>query len=407
MMAWLLMLGTLCQWPAADDGNSIPWSFEKNNQVQGAHWVSGAFGHPFDFTGLAKYKHCMMSGCFDGDEWYKYNEHVWNEWCEANAATSLVLRSGFCNNEFDELQMFNSPGCSVGTDGLLAGHLRCCDGMNLFQCNSGNIYGGAATTIQSSMDFSFCPLRIGRATTGCDGVNLFQCNAGNVNQWDSLQRIIFRDKPWCFDQCNSGHIDSNNYFQSNSGNFDKMSLGTQCTTFYGRFVQGTFQSIGFTGARGYCRPQLAEVRQRVVADFGFDGNCNMVSDDGATEIQYNIFSNVSAGEIFDNGELVAVLGTGIFEMICRLSASGWYWMNMVLNSGDVYWVASDHGGLYNYSSCVSGLACMEEHEPLELERWYAAEIGEKEVQKELNQGSTTADGCGAAMWSAQCTSHGR
>ena len=67
-----------------------------------------------------------------------------------------------------------------------------------------------------------------------------------------------------------------------------------------------------------------------MAEFGLDGNCNMVSDDGATEIQYNVVSNVSAGEIFDNGELVAVLDTGIFEMICRLSASGWYWMNMVL-----------------------------------------------------------------------------
>ena len=143
-------------------------------------------------------------------------------------------------------------------------------------------------------------------------------------------RDNFQDKPWCFDQCNSGHIYSNDYFQSNSGNFDKMSLGTQCTALYGRFVQVTFQSIGFTGTYGHCRPQLAEVRGQVVAEFGLDGNCNMVSDDGATEIQYNVVSNVSAGEIFDNGELVAVLDTGIFEMICRLSASGWYWMNMVL-----------------------------------------------------------------------------
>ena len=279
-MAWLLvLLCTLCQWPAAND-NSRPW-IEKDN-LQGAQLMFSARSHPCDFVGLAKYKFCMMSGCFDEYERYRYNEHVWNEWCEPNAATSLVLRSGFCDDEFDELQMFHGPGCSVGTDGLPAGHLRCCDGMNLFQCKSGNIYGGAATTIQSSMDFSFCPLRIGRATTECDGANLFQGNAGNVNQWDNLQGIIFRDKPWCFDQCNSGHIYSNDYFQSNSGNFDKMSLGTQCTALYGRFVQVTFQSIGFTGTYGHCRPQLAEVRGQVVAEFGLDGNCNMVSDDGAT-----------------------------------------------------------------------------------------------------------------------------
>ena len=81
----------------------------------------------------------------------------------------LCLEVGFATTSLTSCRCFNGPGCSVGTDGLPAGHLRCCDGMNLFQCKSGNIYGGAATTIQSSMDFSFCPLRIGRATTECDG----------------------------------------------------------------------------------------------------------------------------------------------------------------------------------------------------------------------------------------------
>ena len=146
-----------------------------------------------------------------------------------------------------------------------------------------------------------------------------------------FEGIIFRDNPWCFDQCNSGHIYSNDQFQSNSGNFDKMSLGTQCTTFHERFVQVvTFQSAGFPGTCGHCQSQLAGVRQQALAECGFDGNFNMVSYDDSTEIQDGIFFNVSAGEFLHDGELVAVLGTGIFNMICRLAASGWYWMNMIL-----------------------------------------------------------------------------
>ena len=204
-MAWLLVIGVVtgalgpqCWWPDARC-NSKPWCPRKKT-FQGAHTFASVLSNPCDFVGLAKNKHCMMSGCYDRYIWDECDKESWNEWCEPNAATSLVLRSELCDDEFDERQMFHSPGCNRGTVAFCgistACPLRCFDVKNHFQCNSGNIDSDAATAIQSSVDFSFCPLSIGRATTGCDGANLFQCNAGNVNHWDNLQGIIFGYNPW-------------------------------------------------------------------------------------------------------------------------------------------------------------------------------------------------------------------
>ena len=67
-----------------------------------------------------------------------------------------------------------------------------------------------------------------------------------------------------------------------------------------------------------------------MTECGFGENLSMVSHDDVTGIQDGIFFNVSAGEFLHDGELVAVLGTSIFDVICRLAASGWYWMNMIL-----------------------------------------------------------------------------
>ena len=108
--------------------------------------------------------------------------------------------------------------------------------MNHFQYNSGNIniYNGATRTMrtmQCNFGISPCPLRsIGLAVSEYDGANLFQYDAGNVNQCDNMQVSISCSNPFNLIQFNSGHIDSNDFFYNNSGNFNFGNFGTEQAT---------------------------------------------------------------------------------------------------------------------------------------------------------------------------------
>ena len=171
--------------------------------------------------------------------------------------------------------------------------------------------------------------------------NLFQCDSGNVDRWDSLQGMYFNRSPWNFVYSNSGQLYNRDHFQHNSGNIYDRSPGTACTVSIPWHIQDlTFRSDCISGAGGLMQFQWMNQDAGKCSEFSGDGllqacdNREMVSYGGTVEnAEMNIFYNFSfSAETCCEGRQVAMIGTEVFRMVNRLTATGWSWLHMAFQT---------------------------------------------------------------------------